>query len=155
FPTSTVEGHAGRLVIGQAGEAKDSPSVAVLDGRLHYYEGYAMDDVTFPVRVFGRMGIRALIVTNAAGGISPDYQQGAPVLIRDPINLQAPNPLIGRHDERFGLRFPDMTRAYSTNLRRIARDEAQRQGMALAEGVYAAVTGPSFETPAEIRALRT
>ena len=155
FPVSTVEGHAGRLVVGRSGDAKDSPVVAVLDGRLHYYEGYAMDEVTFPVRVLGRMGIRALIITNAAGGISPDYQQGALVLIRDHINLQGTNPLIGHHDERFGLRFPDMTQAYSQKLRRIAREEGKRQGITLADGVYAAVTGPSFETPAEIRALRT
>ena len=151
FPASTVEGHAGQMAVGTTGGV----SVAVLAGRLHYYEGYAMDDVTFPVRVLGLMGIRALVITNAAGGISADYRQGALVLIRDHINLQGTNPLVGNNDERFGLRFPDMTRAYSERLRKIAREEGARQGMALAEGVYAAVTGPSFETPAEIRALRT
>jgi len=150
FPVSTVEGHAGRMVIGQAGGVP----VAVLDGRLHFYEGYSMDEVTFPVRVLARLGIRALLVTNAAGGIAPDYRQGALVLIRDHLNCQGTNPLVGHNDPRFGLRFPDMTRAYSSRLRRIAREEGKRQGMTLADGVYAAVTGPSFETPAEIRALR-
>lgn len=151
FPVSTVEGHAGRTVIGQVGSVR----VAALDGRLHYYEGYSMDEVTFPLRVLGRMGVRAIIITNAAGGISPDYAQGALVLIRDHMNFQGTNPLIGHNDSRFGLRFPDMTHAYSGRLRRITREEAQRQGIPLPEGVYAAVTGPSFETPAEIRALRT
>jgi purine-nucleoside phosphorylase len=150
FPPSTVEGHAGRLVVGRAGAIP----VAALAGRLHYYEGYSMDEVTFPVHVLGRMGIRALVITNAAGGISSDYRRGALVLIRDHINLQGTNPLIGHNDARFGLRFPDMTHAYSERLRRIAGDEAARQGMKLPEGIYAAVTGPSFETPAEIRALR-
>jgi len=151
FSAATVESHAGRLVIGRVGALP----VAVLDGRLHFYEGYSMDEVTFPVRVLGRMGIRALIITNAAGGISPDYQQGALVLIRDHINLQGTNPLIGHNDARFGLRFPDMSQAYSARLRHIAREEGKRQGIPLPDGVYAAVTGPSFETPAEIRALRT
>ena len=150
FPPSTVEGHAGQLIVGATGGIP----VAVLAGRLHFYEGYSMDEVTFPVRVLGRMGIRALVITNAAGGISPDYRQGAPVLIRDHINFQGTNPLIGHNDERFGLRFPDMTHAYSERLRRIACEEGARQKMSLAEGLYAAVTGPSFETPAEIRALR-
>ena len=151
FPVSTVEGHAGRIVMGSSGGVR----VAALDGRLHYYEGYSMDEVTFPVRVLGRMGIRALIITNAAGGISSDYRQGALVVIRDHLNLQGTNPLIGHNDARFGLRFPDMTQAYSGRLRRIAREEGKRQGLTLPEGVYAAVAGPSFETPAEIRALRT
>jgi purine-nucleoside phosphorylase len=151
FPVSTVEGHAGRIVMGTSGGVR----IAALDGRLHYYEGYSMDQVTFPVRVLGRMGVRALVITNAAGGISPDYRQGALVVIRDHLNLQGTNPLIGHNDARFGLRFPDMTQAYSGRLRRIAREEGKRQGLTLPEGVYAAVTGPSFETPAEIRALRT
>jgi len=151
FPASTVEGHAGRMVIGATGGVP----VAVLAGRLHFYEGYSMDEVTFPVRVLGRMRIRTLILTNAAGGISADYRRGGLVVIRDHINLQGTNPLIGHNEERFGLRFPDMTRAYSERLRRIALEEGARQGMQLVEGVYAAVTGPSFETPAEIRALRT
>jgi purine-nucleoside phosphorylase len=151
FPVSTVEGHAGRIVVGFT----DGVPVAALEGRLHLYEGYSMDEVTFPVRVLARMGIRALIITNAAGGISPDYRQGALVLIRDHLNFQGTNPLVGHNDPRLGLRFPDMTHAYSDRLRRIAREEGKRQGMVLQEGVYAAVTGPSFETPAEIRALTT
>lgn len=150
FPESTVEGHAGCMVIGRSG----SVPVAALAGRLHYYEGFAMDEVTFPVRVLGRMGIRALVITNAAGGISPTYCRGALVLIRDHLNLQGTNPLIGHNDARFGQRFPDMTHAYSERLLRIAREEGERQGLALQDGVYAAVAGPSFETPAEIRALR-
>jgi purine-nucleoside phosphorylase len=151
FPVSTVEGHSGRMVIGACGDVR----VAALDGRLHFYEGYSMDEVTFPVRVLGRMGVRTLIITNAAGGIREGLRQGGLVLIRDHINLQGTNPLIGHNDSRFGLRFPDMTHAYSERLRRIAREEGERLGLALQEGVYAAVTGPSFETPAEIRALRT
>ncbi|HKO05316.1 MAG TPA: purine-nucleoside phosphorylase [Candidatus Acidoferrales bacterium] len=150
FPVSTVEGHAGRIVIGLT----SGVPVAALDGRLHFYEGYSMDQVTFPVRVLARMGVRAIVITNAAGGISPDYRQGALVLIRDHLNLQGTNPLIGHNDPRFGLRFPDMTHAYSDRLRRIAADEGKRQGTDLPQGVYAAVTGPSFETPAEIHALR-
>ena len=151
FPVSTVEGHAGRIVIGLSGGVP----FAALEGRLHFYEGYSMDEVTFPVRVLARVGVRALVITNAAGGINPSYRQGGLVLIRDHLNLQGTNPLIGHNDPRFGLRFPDMTHAYSDRLRRIAQEEGKRQGLALQEGVYAAVTGPSFETPAEIRALRT
>ena len=151
FPPSTVEGHAGRMVIGRCGVVP----VAALAGRLHYYEGYAMDEVTFPVRVLGRMGIRALVITNAAGGISATYPRGTLVLIRDHINLQGTNPLMGHNDARFGLRFPDMTHAYSERLRRIAGEEAERLRVTVQDGVYAAVAGPSFETPAEIRALRT
>ena len=151
FPASTVAGHAGQMVVG----AIAGVPVAALAGRLHFYEGYSMDEVTLPVRALGRMGIRALVITNAAGGISAEYLRGALVVIRDHINLQGTNPLAGHNDERFGLRFPDMTHTYSERLRAIARDEGTRQGTALAEGVYAAVTGPSFETPAEIRALRT
>lgn len=150
FSLSTVEGHSGRAVLGLAAGVP----VAVLEGRLHFYEGYSMDEVTFPVRVLARLGIQTLIITNAAGGIRADYRQGALVLIRDHINFQGTNPLIGHNDSRFGLRFPDMTRAYSERLRRIAREQAERLGLSLEEGVYAAVTGPSFETPAEIRALR-
>jgi len=151
FPKSTVVGHAGEISLGIA----DGVSVAVLAGRLHFYEGYSMDELTFPVRVLGRMGIHTLVITNAAGGISADFCRGALVLIRDHMNLQGTNPLIGHNDERFGTRFPDMTNAYSPRLIAIAREAGSRLGMALADGVYAAVTGPSFETPAEIRALRT
>jgi purine-nucleoside phosphorylase len=151
FPVSTVEGHFGRAAIGVAAGVP----VVALEGRLHFYEGYTMDQVTFPVRVLGRMGVRTLIITNAAGGIRADFRQGALVLIRDHINLQGTNPLIGHNDPRLGQRFPDMTHAYSERLRRAAREEGKRLGLALEECVYSAVTGPSFETPAEIRALRT
>jgi purine-nucleoside phosphorylase len=126
-----------------------------MQGRVHLYEGYSAQQVAFPVRVFGRMGIRSLIVTNAAGGINSEYEQGALVLVSDHINLQGQNPLVGPNDDRFGLRFPDMTQAYSKPLREIARRAAQKMGKKLAEGVYAALLGPSYETPAEIRYLRS
>ena len=151
FQRSTAIGHAGQLVIGKA----RSVPIAVMQGRVHLYEGYSAQDVAFPVRVFGRMGIRALILTNAAGGIKLRYQQGALVLISDHINLQGTNPLAGPNDDRFGLRFPDMTHAYEKSYRAVAREEAGKLGMTLHEGVYAALLGPSYETPAEIRYLRT
>jgi purine-nucleoside phosphorylase len=150
FPQSTAVGHAGRLVIGRAG----TTVVAAMQGRAHLYEGYSPAEVTFPMRVLGRLGIRAVILTNAAGGINSGYNQGALVVICDHINLQGTNPLIGPNDERFGPRFPDMTTAYWKPYRELALLEAKRLGMELHEGVYAAVTGPSFETPAEIRYLR-
>lgn len=150
FPRSTAIGHAGQLVIGKAG----SVPVAAMQGRVHLYEGYSPQHVAFPIRVFGRMGIRAVILTNAAGGINRNYQQGALVLIRDHINLQGTNPLVGPNDDRFGVRFPDMTRAYCKQYREIAREEAHKLGMELHEGVYAAMLGPSYETPAEINFLR-
>ncbi|HTR48932.1 MAG TPA: purine-nucleoside phosphorylase [Verrucomicrobiae bacterium] len=151
FPRSTVVGHAGRLVIGKLGDVP----VAVMQGRVHLYEGYSPKDVVFPMRVLGRLGIRAAIVTNAAGAINADYSQGALVTIRDHINLQGTNPLIGPNDERFGVRFPDMSGAYSKAYRETAHREAKRLGLAVYEGVYAALLGPSFETPAEIRYLKT
>jgi purine-nucleoside phosphorylase len=150
FPRSTAIGHAGQMVIGKAGAVP----VAVMQGRVHLYEGYSAQQVAFPTRVFGRMGIRAVILTNAAGGINLNYQQGALVLIRDHINLQGTNPLAGPNDDRFGVRFPDMTHAYSKEYRAIAREEAAKLGMTLHEGVYAALLGPSYETPAEISYLR-
>ena len=151
FPRSTAIGHAGRLVIGtSAGIA-----LAAMQGRVHFYEGYSAKEVVFPMRVFGRMGIRAAILTNAAGGISTDYKQGALVVLRDHINLQGTNPLIGPNDERFGPRFPDMTQAYWKSYREAALVEAKRLGIEAHEGVYAALSGPSYETPAEIRYLRT
>jgi len=150
FPQSTAIGHAGRMVIGKAG----SVAVAAMQGRVHLYEGYSAQEVTFPIRVFGRMGIRAVILTNAAGGINRSYSQGALVLIRDHINLQGANPLVGPNDDRFGVRFPDMTRAYSPEYREAAREEARKLGITLHEGVYAALLGPSYETPAEIEYLR-
>jgi len=122
---------------------------------VHLYEGYSVQQVAFPIRVFARMGIRAVILTNAAGGINLNYQQGALVLIRDHINLQGANPLTGPNDDRFGVRFPDMTQAYARDCRVIAREEAAKLGMTLHEGVYAALLGPSYETPSEINYLRT
>ncbi|MGB8062506.1 MAG: purine-nucleoside phosphorylase [Candidatus Sulfotelmatobacter sp.] len=150
FPQSTAIGHAGRVVIGNAGNVP----VAAMQGRVHQYEGYSPQEITFPIRVFARMGIKALILTNAAGGINVGYSQGALVLIRDHINLQGTNPLVGANDDRFGVRFPDMTQAYSHAFREIAREEAARQSLMLHEGVYAALLGPSYETPAEIEYLR-
>jgi purine-nucleoside phosphorylase len=150
FPRSTALGHAGQLVIGKAGTVP----VAVMQGRVHLYEGYSPRQVAFPMRVFGRMGIRSVILTNAAGGINLNYQQGALVLIRDHINLQGTNPLAGLNDDRFGLRFPDMTHAYAKDYRALAKEEAAKLGMTLHEGVYAALLGPSYETPAEINYLR-
>jgi len=151
FPHSTAVGHAGQLVIGQAGEIP----VAVMQGRVHLYEGYAASEVAFPVRVFGRMGVRAVILTNAAGGINVEYGQGALVVIRDHINLQGQNPLVGANDERLGPRFPDMTYTYAKRYREIALEEAKKLSIQPREGVYAALLGPSYETPAEIRYLRT
>jgi purine-nucleoside phosphorylase len=150
FPQSTAIGHAGRMVIGNAG----SVPVAAMQGRVHLYEGYSPQEITFPIRVFARMGIRAVILTNAAGGINLSYSQGALVLIRDHINLQGANPLVGSNDDRFGVRFPDMTHAYAKEFRAIAREEAVQQKITLQEGVYAGLLGPSYETPAEIEYLR-
>ena len=150
FPRSTAIGHAGKLVIGKSG----SVPVAVMQGRVHLYEGYSALEVAFPMRVFGRMGIRSVVLTNAAGGINLHYQQGALVVIRDHINLQGANPLVGANDDRFGVRFPDMTHAYAKDYRAIAGEEAAKLGMTLHEGVYAALLGPSYETPAEINYLR-
>jgi purine-nucleoside phosphorylase len=151
FPLSTAVGHAGQLVVGHSG---DIP-VAVMQGRVHLYEGYSAAEVGFPARVFGRMGVRALILTNAAGGIDVEYGQGALVILRDHINLQGENPLTGANDERFGPRFPDMTYTYAKRYREIALEEAKRLGIPPREGVYVALAGPSYETPAEIRYLRT
>ena len=138
------------MVLGKAGAV----AVAAMQGRVHLYEGYSAQEVAFPIRVFGRMGIRAVILTNAAGGINLNYSQGALVLIRDHINLQGQNPLVGPNDERLGARFPDMTHAYAKDYRELAREEGAKLGMTLHEGVYAALLGPSYETPAEIEYLR-
>ena len=150
FPQSTAIGHAGRMVIGKA----DDVVVAAMQGRVHQYEGYSAQQVAFPIRVFARMGIKAVILTNAAGGINLGYSQGALVLIRDHINLQGANPLVGPNDDRFGVRFPDMTHAYCKQYRKVALEEAARLKVQLHEGVYAALLGPSYETPAEIEYLR-
>ena len=151
FPRSTAIGHAGRLVIGKV---TDVP-VAVMQGRVHMYEGYSPQEVIFPMRVMARMGIRAVLLTNAAGGINTGFSQGCLVVLRDHINLQGTNPLIGPNDERFGERFPDMTQVYWKPYQAAALEEGRRLGMEILQGVYAALTGPSYETPAEIRYLRT
>jgi len=151
FPRSTAVGHAGTLVIGNV----SGIAVVAMQGRVHLYEGYSAQRVAFPIRVFSRMGVRAVVLTNAAGGINPSYGQGALVVIRDHINLQGQNPLTGSNDERFGPRFPDMTDAYNPQFRSFALDEADRLGGDIHEGIYAAMLGPSYETPAEIRFLRT
>jgi purine-nucleoside phosphorylase len=151
FPQSTVEGHSGRLVLGTIAGVP----VAVMQGRVHAYEGYSMAQVTFPTRVLGLLGVQTLIVTNAAGGINTRYGQGAIVALSDHINLTGANAALGPNDPRFGERFFDMSAAYSPRLRTLARNEATKQGWTLDEGVYIAVLGPSYETPAEIRAFRT
>ena len=151
FPISTVVGHSGRLVLGTIGGIP----VAVMQGRVHAYEGYSMNQVGFPTRVLGLLGIKRLIVTNAAGGINTRYGQGAIVAISDHINLTGSNAALGPNNAHFGPRFFDMTQAYSPALRQLASEEATKQGWKLDEGVYLAVLGPSYETPAEIRAFRT
>jgi purine-nucleoside phosphorylase len=151
FPQSTVPGHGGQLVVGTVAGVP----VAVMQGRVHAYEGYSSEEVTFPVRVLGRMGVRTLVLTNAAGGINPALQRGQLVLIADHINLSGRNPAVGQNDERFGARFFDMSEAYAGRLRRLAHEAAHAMNFRLDEGVYLSVLGPSFETPAEIRAFRT
>ncbi|RZU43351.1 purine-nucleoside phosphorylase [Edaphobacter modestus] len=151
FPVSTVVGHSGKLVLGTLG----SVPVAVMQGRVHAYEGYSMKEVTFPTRVLGLLGVQRLIVTNAAGGINTSYGQGAIVAISDHINLTGANAVTGPNEPRFGDRFFDMSQAYSPALRKLAKEEAEKQGWKLDEGVYLGVLGPSYETPAEIRAFRT
>lgn len=157
FPPSTVQGHSGRLVAGLLGGAP----VVILQGRVHYYEGYTPSEVTFPMRVLGALGIRAAVLTNAAGCIQAGYSIGQLVALSDHINFMGWNPLTGPNEPRFacipgaGLRFFDMSEAYSLRLRTLAREAASEQGFELAEGVYLATPGPSFETPAEIRAFRT
>jgi purine-nucleoside phosphorylase len=153
FPQCTVEGHMGRLVIGRLAGV----CVAVMQGRAHYYEGYSMQQVTFPIRVFQQMGVGTLIVTNAAGGLNPEFRAGDLMLIADHINLVGMaglNPLRGPNDPELGPRFPDMSRAYYPELRAIARRVAAREGIPLREGVYIMLAGPSFETPADMRFLR-
>jgi len=151
FPQSTVVGHSGKLVLGTIAGIP----IAVMQGRVHAYEGYSMAQVTFPTRVLALLGVQQLIVTNAAGGINTRYGQGAIVAISDHINLTGTNAALGPNDPRFGQRFFDMSAAYSPALRKLAIAEAGKQGWTLDEGVYLAVLGPSYETPAEIRAFRT
>ena len=151
WPRSTAIGHAGKLVLGRLGRIE----VIVLSGRAHIYEGYTAAEVTYSVRVMGKLGVKSLILTNAAGGINLHFGQGALVLISDHINLQGDNPLIGPNDDSLGPRFPDMSAAYDEQYRHIAKQVAAELHISLAEGVYAALSGPSYETPAEIRYLRT
>jgi len=150
WPASTAIGHAGKLVFGKL----DGQDVAVMAGRSHLYEGYTPAQVTMGVRMLHRLGVESIVFTNAAGGINLSYGQGALVLISDHINLQGSNPLIGPNDDSLGPRFPDMSDAYSVTGRAIAHEVADQLGIKLADGVYAALTGPSYETPAEIRYLR-
>ena len=151
WPASKVIGHAGKLV---AGSAKGTRILA-LSGRAHFYEGHDMSTVTFAARVLGRLGVKTLIVTNAAGGINMRFGQGALMVMDDHINLLGTNPLIGPNDDRLGRRFPDMSEVYSKRLRAVADATARAMGLPIEHGVYIAVTGPSYETPAEIRAFRT
>jgi purine-nucleoside phosphorylase len=157
FPPSTVEGHSGQVVAGRIG----GTPVVMLQGRVHFYEGYSPAQVTFPIRVLGALGISAVILTNAAGGMDETYEPGQLVLIADHINMMGWNPLIGPNESRFatlqgaGLRFFDMSEAYSRRLRDLAHQAARDEGITLEEGIYVGVSGPSFETPAEIRAYRT
>jgi purine-nucleoside phosphorylase len=151
FPPVRVEGHRGRLVVGRIG---DIP-VVLLQGRVHYYEGHDLETVTFPTRVLRQLGVRTLILTAATGGISPELRKGDLVCLTDHINGLGANPLRGPHDPRLGPRFPDMTEIYSSRLRTIAQEEAASLGIALKAGIYYAMPGPSYETPAEIKMLRT
>jgi purine-nucleoside phosphorylase len=151
WPASAVVGHAGRLV----GGVVSRRHVLALSGRVHFYEGYPLTTVTFPMRVLGRLGVPRVILTNAAGGINTTFSRGALMLIDDHINLMGSNPLVGPSDPRFGDRFPDMSEVYSKPLRAVAAAAAAAAGVAIEHGVYIAVHGPSYETPAEIRAFRT
>ena len=151
WPASTVIGHSGKLVIGNIGTRR----VAALAGRAHFYEGHDLATVVFAVRVMGRLGVKRLILTNAAGGINTGFGQGALMIIDDHINLIGTNPLVGANDERLGARFPDMSEVYSSRLRRIADEAAAATGVPVQHGVYVATHGPSYETPAEIRFFRT
>ncbi|GGH79246.1 purine-nucleoside phosphorylase [Pullulanibacillus pueri] len=151
FPQPTVEGHAGQFVSGRL----HGIPVLAMQGRYHYYEGYSLEQVTFPVRVLKAIGIKTLIVTNAAGGVNESYKPGELMLIQDHINWMGQNPLIGPNDATLGARFPDMSEVYDAKLRKIARETAASLDIKLNEGVYCAVTGPSYETPAEVRMIRT
>jgi purine-nucleoside phosphorylase len=151
FAHATVEGHAGRLVIGKAGEI----TVAAMQGRFHLYEGYSLEDVTFPIRVLKLLGVRTLVLTNAAGSLNVEFTPGSLMVISDHLNLLCDNPLRGENDERFGPRFPDMTTVYSPDLQNIVIDEGSAMGLELRRGIYAALSGPSYETPAEIHMVRT
>ena len=150
FPVSTVESHHGRLLMGEINKV----AVIALQGRFHLYEGYDARQVTFPVRVLHHLGVETLLISNAAGGMNPDFRRGDLMLVTDHINLQGVNPLTGPNEDDWGPRFPDMSEAYDRGLRDLARDVAEEEGIALKQGVYVAVTGPNLETPAEYRFLR-
>jgi purine-nucleoside phosphorylase len=151
YPRSTAIGHAGQLVIGTV----EGVEVAGMQGRVHLYEGYSAKELAFPIRVFARMGVKAIILTNAAGGVKSEFVEGRLVVISDHINLLGVNPLAGPNEDKFGGRFPDMTAAYDKRFRELTLAEGRLLGIKLGEGVYAAVAGPSYETPAEIRYLRS
>jgi len=151
FARATVEGHAGRLVIGKAGDSL----IAAQQGRFHFYEGYSLEDVTFPIRVLKLLGVRTLILTNASGALNVEYTPGSLMVITDHINLMGVNPLIGPNDERFGPRFPDLTNVYAPELQDIVLHEAEAMNLQMRRGVYAALSGPSYETPAEIHMVRS
>jgi purine-nucleoside phosphorylase len=156
FPQATAIGHAGELVAGVVGvNGRILGDVIVMSGRFHLYEGYSAREATAGIRLFRELGVERVVLTNAAGGINPDYPKGSLVLISDHINLQGTNPLVGRNEENLGPRFPDMTEAYCAKLRLTARRTAEEVGITLHEGVYAGLLGPSYETPAEIRYLKT
>ena len=150
FVRSTAQGHAGRLVVGKI----DSVPVLAMQGRVHYYEGYSLEEVTFAVRTFGLLGVKTLVLTNAAGGINVQLTQGALMVISDHLNLMGDNPLRGPNDERFGPRFPDMSAVYSPELQQIVVEEAKPIGVEVRRGIYGALSGPSYETPSEIHLLR-
>jgi len=150
FVRSTAQGHAGRLVVGKI----DSVPVVAMQGRVHYYEGYSLEEVTFAVRTFGLLGVKTLVLTNAAGGINVQLTQGALMVISDHLNLMGVNPLRGANDERFGPRFPDMSAVYSHELQELVINEAKAIGVEVRRGIYGALSGPSYETPAEIHLLR-
>jgi purine-nucleoside phosphorylase len=150
FARSTVEGHAGKLILGRFGEV----DVVLMNGRFHFYEGYSMQEVTLPVRAFSLLGVKSLVLTNAAGGCAPHLEPGALMLITDHINLMGENPLRGSNDARFGPRFPDMTEVYDPSYIVLAQDVAREMEISLAEGVYLGLRGPSYETPAEVKMLR-
>ncbi len=149
FPESTVEGHAGRLVIGEL----EGKKVVAMQGRFHYYEGYPLEQVTFPVRVMKELGIDKLIVTNAAGGLRTDLVAGSLMLITDHINIMIPNPLIGPNDPELGVRFPDMSQAYNKEFISLAKEVAIKEGVDVSEGIYTPISGPSYSTKAELRML--
>src|SRR2546425_1528873 len=151
FAHATVEGHAGRLVIGKSGYV----TVAAMQGRFHFYEGYSLEEVTFPIRVLKLLGVKTLVLTNAAGALNVEFAPGSLMVISDHINLLGANPLTGPNDDRFGPRFPDLTSVYAPELQDMVIDEARAMGLEMRRGIYAALSGPSYETPAEIHMVRT